>query len=201
MELSLFLIGSQIAAGLARGGMYFLLAMGLTLIFGVLRIINFAHGAFFMLAVFLCVTIARVLGFWLALIIVPVVLALVGGIVEIFILRRVYKAEHLIQLLATFALVYIITDLVKAFWERFLCPFPPFFHAVQFSDLRYKPFQFITYALMVWSSFFLSAFGYFFAKPNSGRPLEHVQLILKWQGPWELMSIDYFLLSLWLGVG
>lgn len=130
MELNLFLIGSQIAAGLARGGMYFLLAMGLTLVFGVLRIINFAHGAFFMLAVFLCVTIARVLGFWLALIIVPAVLALVGGIVEIFILRRVYKAEHLIQLLATYALVYIITDLVKAIWGAFpmSVPLPSFMH-------------------------------------------------------------------------
>ena len=128
MELNLLLIGGQIAAGLARGGMYFLLAMGLTLIFGVLHIINFAHGAIFMLGIFLCVTIAGHLNFWFALIIVPLVLALVGGIIEVLVLRRIYKAEHLIQLLATFALVYIITDTVKAVWVAFpmSVPLPPF---------------------------------------------------------------------------
>jgi branched-subunit amino acid ABC-type transport system permease component len=130
MELNFVLIGSQIAAGIARGGMYLLLAMGITLIFGVLRIINFAHGAMYMLAIYFSVSLAAHLGYWQALIIVPLLLALVGAIMEFLVFRRIYKAEHLIQLLVTFALVYVITDLVKLGWGAFpmSVPVPDFFN-------------------------------------------------------------------------
>jgi branched-subunit amino acid ABC-type transport system permease component len=130
MELNFVLIGSQVAAGIARGGMYLLLAMGITLIFGVLRIINFAHGAMYMLAVYFSVSLAARLGYWPALIIVPLLLALVGAIIEVLVFRRIYKAEHLIQLLVTYALVYVITDLVKLGWGAFpmSVPLPDFFN-------------------------------------------------------------------------
>ena len=119
MEFNFILIASQLASGIARGGMYLLLAMGFTLIFGVLRIVNFAHGAMYMLGIYMSITLTSHLGYWEALFIVPLLMAFVGAFMEYFVLRRIYKSEHLIQLLVTFSLVFIINDLVKAGWGAF----------------------------------------------------------------------------------
>jgi len=107
MDLNFSLLGAQAVAGLTRGMLYYLLASGLTLIFGVLGIINFAHGTFYMIAVFLTITLAVHTNYWIAAILAPVILSLIGGICEFFLLRRIYKAHHLLQLLLTFALVFI----------------------------------------------------------------------------------------------
>ena len=119
MDYYLTLIASQAVAGLTRGMLYYLLASGLTLTFGVLGIVNFAHGTFYMIAMFLCITLAKVLDYWVAVLVAPVLVALAGALFEIFLLRRIYKAHHLLQILLTFGLVYIGVDLVKLAWGTY----------------------------------------------------------------------------------
>jgi branched-chain amino acid transport system permease protein len=116
MSIEPTVIASLIVAGISRGMIYFLLAAGLTLIFGVLRVVNFAHGAFYMLGMFLSYTIAQKSSFWVALLIVPVILAGAGAVTEFCLFRRVYKAEHAIQLLLSLGVIYVLSDVVRLGW-------------------------------------------------------------------------------------
>ena len=111
----------QCLNGLTQAMFLFLIASGLSLIFGVLGVLNFAHGSLYMLGAYLSYTIAsRFVGspaaFWVALILGSIGVALVGGIIETVFLRPVYRREELEQLLVTYALVLIISDLVKLAW-------------------------------------------------------------------------------------
>ena len=110
----------QLLNGLASASSLFLVAAGLSLIFGVMRIVNFAHGSFFMLGIYLAYTLverlAPALGFWPALLLAPLVTGLLGAVVEVALLRRIYRAPELFQLLATFALVLVIKDAVLWAW-------------------------------------------------------------------------------------
>ena len=119
MSPSLILI--QLLSGLAHAMVLFLIASGLSLIFGVTRIVNFAHGSFYMLAAYLTYTLTATLPLGVAAFYVAVPLAaasvgLAGLGVEVVLLRRVYRAPELYQLLLTFALVLVIADGVKFFW-------------------------------------------------------------------------------------
>lgn len=104
--------------GLTNGLLLFLIALGLNLIFGVMGVLNFAHGSLYMLGAYLTYTIAVQgnLSFWLALIIAPVIVALVGGAIEILCLRPIYGRDVSSQLLLTFAFVLLINDLVRLLW-------------------------------------------------------------------------------------
>jgi branched-chain amino acid transport system permease protein len=111
----------QALAGLANAMFLFLVASGLSLIFGVSRIVNFAHGSFYMLAAYLTHTLLEVLPlaaprFLLAVLIAPAAVGLLGGLVEMGLLRRVYRAPELYQLLLTFGLVLIAGDAVRYLW-------------------------------------------------------------------------------------
>jgi branched-subunit amino acid ABC-type transport system permease component len=111
----------QTLAGISNGMLLFLISAGLSLIFGVQRILNFAHGALFMLGAFVAVSLATVLqeggvSFTLILACAMGALALLGILIECLLLRRVYDAPHELQLLITFALVFILGDLVKLIW-------------------------------------------------------------------------------------
>ena len=105
-------------AGLSTGMFIWLVASGLALIFGVLGVLNFAHGSFYMLGAYSCFTVLRLLGgnFWLGLIVGPLFICIVGFIVERFFLRYVYHIELPYQLLLTFAFVLLFDDLVKILW-------------------------------------------------------------------------------------
>src|SRR5512132_4246392 len=106
----------QFLNGLASASSLFLVAAGLSLIFGVSRIVNFAHGSLYMLGMYLAVWLAGRGGFWAA---VPLAAAIVGGVgtlIEISLLRRIYKAPELLQLLATFALLLVIKDATLWAW-------------------------------------------------------------------------------------
>src|ERR1700761_203481 len=98
----------QFLTGLAQGSSLFLVAAGLSIIFGVTRIVNFAHGAFYMLGAYVAYDLtARLdgpLGFWGGLLGAALLVALLGGLIEIVLLRRIYHAPDLFQLLATFGL-------------------------------------------------------------------------------------------------
>lgn len=105
-------------AGLSSGMFIWLVASGLTLIFGVLGVLNFAHGSFYMLGAYFCFTVLRYLGsnFWLGLLLGPLFVCAVGFVVERFFLRRVYHLALPYQLLLTFAFVLIFDNLVKIVW-------------------------------------------------------------------------------------
>jgi branched-chain amino acid transport system permease protein len=117
--MSIILI--QLLSGLAHAMVLFLIASGLSLIFGVTRIVNFAHGSFYMLAAYLTYSLAGALplgpaAFYVAVLLAALAVAAVGLGVEVGLLRRVYRAPELYQLLLTFALVLVIADAVKLIW-------------------------------------------------------------------------------------
>ena len=114
-------VARQALAGISNGMLLFLIAAGLSLIFGVLRIINFAHGALFMLGAFIAVSLSGWLpegaaSFVATLIGATAGLAVIGVAIESGLLRRIYRAPHEFQLLLTFALVFILGDAVKLIW-------------------------------------------------------------------------------------
>ena len=107
--------------GLASASTLFLLSVGLSLIFGVSRIVNFAHGSFYMVGLYIACSLTErmgdtVLGFWGGVFLAAAAVAVFGAAVEILLLRRLYKVPELFQLLATFALVLVIRDGTLAIW-------------------------------------------------------------------------------------
>jgi branched-chain amino acid transport system permease protein len=107
----------QVLTGLSRAAILFIVAVGLSLVFGALRIVNIAHGSFYMIGAFVAVTVSGMLGgiigFVAALVVVPLLVAVLGGVIEVGALRRLYGREHLLQLLATFAILLILHDAVR----------------------------------------------------------------------------------------
>lgn len=103
--------------GLQLGVMLFLMAAGLTLVFGIMNMINLAHGSLYMLGAYLAATLQRLTGsFVLALAVATTVTVIVGMLVEVIALRRLYGRDHLDQVLATFALILFFNELVRIIW-------------------------------------------------------------------------------------
>jgi branched-chain amino acid transport system permease protein len=114
--------------GLAYGMVLFLVASGLTLIFGMMGILNVAHTAFFMLAAYFCYQVVSWTGnFWLGLLVAPIVTAMVGVLVERFLLRRIHAFGLLFELTLTIGVMFVIMEAVKVFWgtENLPLPIPP----------------------------------------------------------------------------
>jgi branched-chain amino acid transport system permease protein len=113
--LSLYLL--QIVNGLGLGMIYFLIAVGLTIIFGLLNFVNFAHGAFFLLGSYLCYTAVSLTGnFWLALLIAPLVVAALAWVVERLLIQRIYHLPHTFQILVTLGIALIIQEASVIIW-------------------------------------------------------------------------------------
>jgi branched-chain amino acid transport system permease protein len=110
----------QFLTGLASAASLFLVASGLSIIFGVTRIVNFAHGAFYMLGAYAAYTLTERLsgafGFWAGILGAALIVAAVGVLVEMILLRRIYHVPELFQLLATFGLTLMVEDLVVLMW-------------------------------------------------------------------------------------
>ncbi|MEE6210442.1 branched-chain amino acid ABC transporter permease [Salarchaeum sp. III] len=108
----------EILTGLSLGSRYFLVAIGLSLIFGVLGVLNFAHGALYMIGAYVSLTVVQnVTGnFWVGLVAAGLAVGLVGAIIEMGLIRRVYDRDELDQLILTFALVLIVSDLTRTVW-------------------------------------------------------------------------------------
>ena len=122
----------QFLNGLAGASTLFLIAVGLSLIFGVTRIVNFAHGSFYMLGIYVAYSLVTriggsVAGFWFSILAAALIVAAVGAVVEFVLLRRIYRAPELLQLLATFAIVLILRDVTLTLWgpEDLLGPRAP----------------------------------------------------------------------------
>jgi branched-chain amino acid transport system permease protein len=110
----------QFLTGLASAASLFLVASGLSIIFGVTRIVNFAHGAFYMLGAYIAFTLTErfsgAFGFWGGIVLAALVVAAIGVVVEMLLLRRIYHSPELFQLLATFGLTLMVEDLVVLIW-------------------------------------------------------------------------------------
>lgn len=107
----------QALHGLIYGMLLFLVASGLTLIFGMMGVLNFAHGALYMLGAYFSFSVLQWTGsFWLSLLIAPLFVAVVGIVIERFLLRKVHVYGHAHELLLTFGIAYIVEELVKIFW-------------------------------------------------------------------------------------
>ena len=117
-EVGFYLV--QALTGLSSASALFLVASGLSIIFGVTRVVNFAHGSFYMLGAYIAYTfvghLGGAVGFWVAVLLAGVAVGLVGVVVEILILRRVYQAPELFQLVATFGVILVIQDLALLVW-------------------------------------------------------------------------------------
>ena len=140
---------SLLMNGLATGSMLFVVACGLSLIFGVTQIVNFAHGSFYMLGAYVAYTLTSYwvgsgLGFWGGVLASAVIVGLIGGIVEFVILRRLYKAPELLQLLATFGVVLVVQDATRYLWgnEDLIGPRAPGLSAaVEFFGIRFPSYN------------------------------------------------------------
>jgi branched-chain amino acid transport system permease protein len=110
----------QFLSGLSTAATLFRVAAGLSIIFGVTRIVNFAHGSFYMLGAYLAYTLSERLtgpvGFWGAVALAAVGVGILGVVMEVVLLRRLYDSPELFQLLATFGVVLIVQDLALAIW-------------------------------------------------------------------------------------
>lgn len=123
----------QFLNGLAGASSLFLVAAGLSIIFGVSRIVNFAHGSLYMLGIYIAYSLVQffgrgsILGFWGGLLLAALIVGLIGVAIEVLVLRRIYRAPELFQLLGTFALVLVVKDVALYIWgaEDLLGPRAP----------------------------------------------------------------------------
>lgn len=111
--------------GLSYGLLLFMLSSGLTLIFSMMGVLNFAHASFYMLGAYVASSLAEVMGFWPALVLAPVAVGLLGALFERHALRKVHKFGHVPELLITFGLSYVILEIVQLVWGRTAVEFPP----------------------------------------------------------------------------
>ncbi len=120
MEFTLFTLLNGVSYGL----LLFMLSSGLTLIFSMMGVLNFAHASFYMLGAYIAYTISSKLGFWPALVLAPLVVGLAGALVERYGLRPLHKFGHVVELLFTFGLSYLMVELVQLIWGRAAVPYP-----------------------------------------------------------------------------
>jgi len=107
----------QIANGIGIGMLYFLLAVGLSIVFGLLRFVNFSHGAFFLLGAYFCFQLGEMgVNFWWSLLIAPVVVGMFAFLVERFVLRHIYALPHHFHILFTVGLALVLQEAVISYW-------------------------------------------------------------------------------------
>jgi branched-chain amino acid transport system permease protein len=163
----------QFVSGLMYAAMLFVIASGLVLTFGALRVINLAHASLYMLAAYITYSLIRFFPdnpfyFFSVLLITCLLIAFVGILIEVLLLRRIYRAEELLQLVLTFGLVWIFSDVVRAGWGVGMHAVPkPQFLSGSFTILRYTS---PTYNLMILMTAAVVAIGlwFLFYKTNAG---------------------------------
>jgi branched-chain amino acid transport system permease protein len=123
MDASYFLI--SLLNGLSVGLLLFMLASGLTLIFSMMGVLNFAHASFYMVGAYVAYSVTQVIGFWWGLLLAPPIVGLMGALFERYALRRVHKFGHVPELLITFGLSYLLLEMVQLVWGRQAVNFLP----------------------------------------------------------------------------
>ena len=163
MELTWNLIVTQILFGLALGAVYILMACGLTIIFGLLDVVNFAHGTFYMLGAFAAfVTISLFGNFWLGLAFSVIIVGLIGWITESYLIKPLYGKDPLYPLMLTFGFSVAVTDLMRAIFGTIgkIIPLPKIFAgSLMWEGIfipRYRVFIiFLTLAVLIFLWYFL----------------------------------------------
>ena len=163
MELTWNLIVTQILFGLALGAVYILMACGLTIIFGLLDVVNFAHGTFYMLGAFAAfVTISLFGNFWLGLAFAVIIVGLIGWITESYLIKPLYGKDPLYPLMLTFGFSVAVTDLMRAIFGTIgkIIPLPKIFAgSLMWEGIflpKYRVFIiFLTVAVLIFLSYFL----------------------------------------------
>jgi branched-chain amino acid transport system permease protein len=123
MTASIYMI--QAMHGLVYGMLLFLVASGLTLVFGMMGVLNLAHAAFYMLGAYLAYTVTVYSGnFWLSLIVAPLIVGVLGALIERFLLRKAHTGGHVAELLLTFGVFYVLSELVRLIWGSNPLPVP-----------------------------------------------------------------------------
>jgi branched-chain amino acid transport system permease protein len=144
---------AQAIHGLAYGMLLFLVSSGLTMIFGMMGILNIAHASFAMLSAYFCYQVVLMSGnFWVALLIAPVVAGFWGVLTERFLLRTVHKQGHLAELLLTVGLMLLILEIVKLFWgtESLVVKIPPSLDGLaNFASMTYPIYRLFVIGLSV----------------------------------------------------
>ena len=116
---------AQLLNGLVYGVLLFLMAAGLSLIFGLMNVVSLAHGSFFMLGAYLGLSIVQATGnFWLALVLAPIPVIAAGVVIEYFFMRPLYRRGHMDQVLLTFGFTFVFLDLVQTVWGRTVLRLP-----------------------------------------------------------------------------
>ena len=145
MDSTIAMYIAQGLHGLAYGMLLFLVASGLTMIFGMMGILNLAHASFFMLSAYICHSILTATGnFWLALFIAPLLTAVLGVLVERFLLRKVHAFGHIGELLITVGISLVMLEGIKAIWgtESYLIAIPQTLSGfVMIADLKYPIYR------------------------------------------------------------
>jgi branched-chain amino acid transport system permease protein len=162
------MIVSQAVNGLVLGFLYVLIAVGLSVIFGMLGIVNFAHGAFFAIGAYLALTLSREFG-WAAALVAPIITGLIGVFVEVALIRRLYGKEPLLGLILTFALALFAEAILRLVFGAAPLPFsPPRFLS---GFVEYGPILITKYriAVLVVTVFALIAFWSFLRYTPFGR--------------------------------
>ena len=163
---------AQILTGLANASSLFLVACGLSLIFGVTRIVNFAHGSLYMLGAYIGYSLIQILpgafGFWGAMFIAGVAVGIIGMLIEFLVLRPVYRAPELFQLVATFGVILVIQDLTLIIWgpEDLLGPRSPGLRGVL--RIMGEPIPKYDVALLVITPFVALSLWYLMTKTRLG---------------------------------
>lgn len=142
----------QILNGVLVGAFYTLLALGLSLIFSLGGVINLAHGAFYAIGAYLAVEIEQRLGYPGALLLSPVAVAVIGMVIEIYLLRRLYERDPILTLLFTFGLAIVVEQTIRLVWGTTGLPFgiPGFLRGVLFlGDFIYSYYRLAVFALVV----------------------------------------------------
>jgi branched-chain amino acid transport system permease protein len=121
--LDQFLI--NVLNGISAGLLLFMLSSGLTLIFSMMGVLNFAHASFYMVGAYVGYTLSGLVGFWPALVLAPLAVGALGALFERTALRRVHRFGHVPELLVTFGLSYVVLELVKLVWGLSSAPFEP----------------------------------------------------------------------------
>lgn len=116
MSATTFILITQSIHGISYGLLLFLLASGLSMIFGLMDILNLSHAYFFMLAAYLCYTIAGITNFWLALILAPIIIAVLGMLMERYLIKPVHPFGHIPELVLTVGIGMVLLETVKSFW-------------------------------------------------------------------------------------
>lgn len=151
MSLDLFVI--QLLNGVGTGLLYFVLAVGLTLIFGVRDFVNFAHGAFFVLGALLSWTLLQHgVSFWVVLVVAPLTVGLIGFAIEPVLIRRFYNVNHAFQIVGTIGLTLVIQEIATMIWgpaSFSTAPPPELQGLIQVGSVSYPTYRFFIMAVAV----------------------------------------------------